>query len=296
MIWLGDKRGYLSDWITQLWVRATGRRVDLDVDRWLDGPRGLTRGIGREFFFDHARALGLTLDTTTNPRGILPNFGDLRSGEFSPAAVAPAVIRFYENTSGYELEAWSEWHRIFRPFGWLLAILFSRRLQQLNVPLSNLDTSRGLTNEVLHFRDQEGHLVHVVWLRQLAGSGHVLYSGSYTTCKPPGYAGTCLKVVFPLPNGNAVVIMRPEAHDDGSVSLVSSGTGFGSPGFYFVVHRGNGRATARYVRTMQERITVYPDASGEARADHVLRIWRRVFLRLHYRLRLTAAVAQPGPG
>jgi hypothetical protein len=36
--WLGAKRGHLSDWTTQQWVRRTGRRVDLREEAWLDGP------------------------------------------------------------------------------------------------------------------------------------------------------------------------------------------------------------------------------------------------------------------
>jgi hypothetical protein len=55
-----------------------------------------------------------------------------RSNEL--ASVALAVKQFYEQTSEYELDAWSEWCGLFRPFGRTLAVLFSRRLQQLNVP------------------------------------------------------------------------------------------------------------------------------------------------------------------
>lgn len=208
--------------------------------------------------------------------------------------VAPEVVNFYEETSRYELEAWSEWCGLFRPFGWLLAVLFSRRLQQLNVPLSSLDTSRGLTNEVLHFRTGAGLLAYVVWLRQLVGSRNVLYCGSYGSCKVPDYSGDCLKVVFPLPNGNALVIMRPEVHEDGSLSLISAGEGFGSPGFYFVVQGEEGRGWARYVRTMRESIRVYADGPGGARGDHTLKIWGRVFMRLHYRLRQRPDSAQEG--
>lgn len=50
MIWLGEKRGYLTDWSTQLWVRATGKRLDPTDYPWLEGPVGPTRGIGRGFF------------------------------------------------------------------------------------------------------------------------------------------------------------------------------------------------------------------------------------------------------
>jgi len=46
-----------------------------------------------------------------------------------------------------------------------------------------------------------------------------------------------------LPNGNAIVIMKPESHPDGSFSLTSTGEGFGDPGFYFVVHARDGMAS-----------------------------------------------------
>ena len=45
-----------------------------------------------------------------------------------------------------------------------------------------------------------------------------------------------MKVVFPVTQGSATVILRPEHGPDGSLVLVSSGDGFGGPGFYRV-HR-----------------------------------------------------------
>jgi hypothetical protein len=95
---------------------------------------------------------------------------------------------------------------------------------------------------------------------------------------------------FPLPNGNAIVIMKPEAHRDGSFSVTSSGKEFGDPGFYFVVHDRDGFAWARYLRSLQETIRVYDGEQDTVRADHVLNIWGTQFLRLHYRLRMAAVV------
>jgi hypothetical protein len=178
---------------------------------------------------------------------------------------------------------------MFRPFGRLLAALFSRRLQQLNVPLSPLDASRGMTSEVLRLTDPETGAVRLTaWVRKLLGSGDLLYAGTYTPCRVPRFPGTCLKVAFPLPNGRALVIMRPESHADGSLTLVSAGKRWGDPGFYFVVEGRRGLAWARSVRSLRESIRVYP-AGEEARADHVLTLWGATFLRLHYRLRPRAA-------
>src|SRR4051794_41712987 len=36
--WLGGDRGFLTDWITQRWVRLTGRRIALAEAPWLRGP------------------------------------------------------------------------------------------------------------------------------------------------------------------------------------------------------------------------------------------------------------------
>ncbi len=287
MIWLGPKRGYLTDWTTQQWVRFTGRRVDLDSDTWIEGPKAPATGIGSDYFESLAAAEGLRVHRSGRFTGIVPRFGVLRSQGFDPADVDSRVVAFYEKTSAYELDAWAEWCGLFRPFGWLLAVLFSRRLQQLNVPLSGLDTSRGVTSEVLQFvAPGTDELRHTAWFRRLQGTGNVLYAGFYSTCTVPGHAGPCVKVVFPLPNGNAIVVMRPENRADGSFVVTSSGRRFGDPGFYFTVHGDSGVVRARYVRSLRESIHVYPSENGFVRADHVLTYFRATFLRLHYRMRI----------
>jgi hypothetical protein len=176
--------------------------------------------------------------------------------------------------------SWSEWHALFRPFGRALAALFSRRLQQLNVPLSSLDTSREITSAVLQLREPlSGKVVQTAWVRELVATKNTLYAGSYSVCHVPGYPGPCVKVVFPLPNGNAIVLMKPEPHQDGSFSLTSAGERFGDPGFYFVVHEADGRARARYVPSLKETLRVYDSEEGAVRTDHVLRFWGVEFLR-----------------
>ena len=278
MIWLGAKRGYLSDWLTQQWVRATGRRVDFARLPWLNGPTGFTHGIGPQFFEDYAARTGLEILSGDSPRGLVQDLAAVLGG----AQIHPAVVAFYERTSEYQMDCWSEWSSVFRPFGQLLALIFSRRLEQLNVPLAGLDTHRGISSRVLLMRSPQGEM-QAAWVRQLLASQRTLYAGSYSTCVVPGYAGRCIKVCFPLPNGRAIVIMRPQVHPDGSLTVISDGQEFGDPGFYFVVEQEDA-AWARYVRTMKESIHVYAAEAETVRADHTLRIWNQVFLQLHYRL------------
>jgi hypothetical protein len=301
VIWLGEKRGYLSDWVTQRWVCLTGRRISIREHPWLDGPVGETRGIGKHFFETYALAHNLEA-VREGTRGLIHDFSCLCECNPSLAAVSARVQDFYEKTSGFEMDAWSEWHGLFRPFGKALSLLFSRRLQQLNVPLSPLDSAKGMTSVVLQMKDApSGLVVQTAWIRELHETKNVLYAGSYSVCKVPGHPAPCVKVVFPLPNGNAIVLMKAEAHDDGSLSLKSRGEEFGDPGFYFVVHGGGESAWARYVKSLKEEIRVYAAEGNTVRADHTLWIWGIRFLRLHYRMRLTGQtetmerISRPAP-
>jgi len=287
---LGRERGAFSDWLTQRWVQLTGRRIALADHPWLDGQVGEPDRIGADFF----RRWAMTRDlepVVGGPRiGLIDDFARLHGPLCRPEQVDPRVAEFYEDTARYDFDVWSEWCGAFRPFGSALAAIFSRRLQQLNVPLSSLDTSLGITSEVLRFKDRSGRVVCTAWVRELVSTKRTLYAGSYTTCRVPGYDGPCVRIVFPLPNGSATVVMRPESAPDGSFTLRSTGVRFGDPGFYFYVQEAPGGGWARQVRTFQETIRVYVDETGTLRADHEFRIWRVRFLRLHYRMRFRASV------
>ena len=280
MLWLGAQRGYLLDALTQVWVRVTGRGFDAAQHPWLDGPVGDSQRIGEDFFERLAHRQGMNV---RDGSGLLADVSGLFVDDASRRRLNASVAEFYEQTASYRIDAWADWSGKFRPFGRLLASFFSRRLEQLNVPLHGLETSRGMTSRILDVLDAEGRVVNVAWVRTLKDTGRVVYCGTYSVCTVPGFPGACLKVCFPLPNGNATVVLWPNVEEDGSLVLTSSGKGFGDPGFYFVVRRGNA-SFARYVRAMRERIHVYVGTEGEVRADHDLRLFGKTFLRLHYRL------------
>jgi len=299
-LWLDDERGTLSDWITQRWVQYTGRRVNLKDDPWIDGPLGEPTGVGPDFFQEYAAHHGLAIATADVPRGLLVDFEALAGPGFDPSTVDPEIARFYEETSEYELDLWSEWSPLFRPFGWLVALLFSRRLQQLNVPISSLDTARGVTSRIVQVVRADGGVAESAWVRQLVSSGLTLYAGSYSPCRIPCHEGPVVRIVFPLPHGNATVLMAPESRSDGSFVISSSGSPFGGPGFYFFVSDSEGSGWAKHLPTLREAIHVYR-ADGGLRADHTFVLWRRQFMKLHYRIRRKAspqavAPVRPRPG
>ncbi len=293
--WLGPERGYLVDWMTQRWVRATGRRVLLDDHSWLEGPVGLTERIGPDFFATFGAASGLRIGDSTGQRGLMANFEALRSTEFDPDAVGPAVRRFYERTSEYELEVDARWMESFRPVGWAVATAFGRRLGQLNLPLSRRAAGAGMTSSIVVLEEPDtGRIRHTAWVRGNRGSGETIYAASYSVTGLPGHDRRFVKVVFPLPNGYAMVVLQPTALADGSLLLESRGLGFGDPGFYFLVRAPLGAAWVRYVRTFHEAIRVYVDREATLRADHDFYVWGRRFVRLEYVMREAHGSREPG--
>ena len=91
----------------------------------------------------------------------------------------------------------------------------------------------------------------------------------------------CIKVVFPLPNGNAIIVLCPRADPEDGLSMVSDGRRFGDPGFYFTVQAEDGRVWARYVRTMKEQLSLRPNGEG-IHARHRIGVFGLPFLELEY--------------
>ena len=109
----------LTDWVTQLWVRATGRRVLLSDSPWLRGPVGDTDVIGKEFFRRWANREGVLLDAESPGRGLLPGVPLLDGASFDSRKLSLEVARFYEQTSDYSFSVKPRWQGGLWPFAWL---------------------------------------------------------------------------------------------------------------------------------------------------------------------------------
>lgn len=273
------------DIITQKWVKWSGRRIDPKESSWLIGPFGSSDRIEDKFIHDLAEIDNLEIRKNNPGSGLMDDFYVLDIERKSIERLHPEIVDFYEHTSDYDFEIWSEWKGIFRPFGWLLAVIFSRRLQQLNLPLSSMDSAKGIQSNIIKlYNAEKGINKWTIWYRILRSTGNVIYSGVYTTTALPNKEGKFLKVIFPLPNGNATVIMRVEVLEKGELLLSSDGQKFGDNGFYFTLTDHKGKNWARFVRSMHEWIKVYMDEEKVLRADHHLKFWGFPFLELHYKM------------
>jgi len=294
VVWIGERRGHAVDWVTQRWVQITGRRVELAQAPWLSGPCGSVHGIGADFFERWGEHNGLTLLPPQPDDGLIDGLTALGGPRFDPATVHPSINDFYAHTAAFDLRIESRWAGPFRAVGWLIARIFARRLAQLNMPLSNRELEGGVQSRIVRLADADGIVRHTAWVRTSTDTGLPVFVGQYGTVTIPGHDGPCIKVVFPLPNGNAIIVLRPRADPNDGLSLVSDGRRFGDPGFYFTVQAEDGRVWARYVRTMKEQLSLRPNDDG-IRARHRFGVFGLPFLELGYDIARKASAATGEP-
>ena len=268
-----------QDWFNQQWVIIRGRRIDADQVPWLIGPFGQIGGIGEAFVHQLAEKEGLLIERQSN--GLIPSIDELNLSASDRARLSKEVIDFYESTADFELRFSVDWNPVFRRFGILTKKLFSNRINQLNIPTQDLEGSESLKSEIIALTEPKtNRRRYTIWLRTMASSGQVIYSGVYGTCTLPS-GRTCVKAVFPLPNGNATVLMTPSVGANGDLILDSSGEKFGDAGFYFLLEDSRGKFWAQFIKTFRDRLVVRPK-SDHIMAEQTLTLWNRRVVTFSY--------------
>ena len=266
-----------------VWVRLTGKRMRNGEEPWLEAPLGEKGRIGTAIYERIARAEHLEPRVVPSA-GLIPDFNALRGPSFDPAAIHPEIRHFYEHAAQYHLDVWTEVSLTGRFFLWLLVEFISRRMDQLNFPISSLEVSRGMSSQIVQLIDpQTSAIKYTGWLRRLKSSGHVIYAGLYSTVRVPGEENPCVKVTFPC-RGTANVYLAPVQHSDGSFGLDSSGSAFGRSGFYRIVASGPDHRRVRYVKTLHELFHVSVDTEGVLRTDHKISFLGITIIQLHYKM------------
>jgi hypothetical protein len=271
------------EWFIEILVRVTGKRIRKSDAPWLDCFLGKPGLIGTGIYERIAAESGLRIRAPKDA-GLLSSFGSLRGPSFDPFTIRPEIRDFYEHAALYQLEVWTEVSLTGRFFLWLLVEFISRRMDQLNFPISSLEVAKGMSSEVLQLFDPHSGATQATgWLRRLKSSGNVIYAGIYSVVSVPGEENPCVKVTFPC-RGSANVYLRPVAHPDGSFGLDSSGSAFGRSGFYRVVDAGPNHWRVRNFTTLHELFYVYVDQEGVLRVDHTVSFLGLTIIRLHYKM------------
>ncbi len=275
---------HFQDWASQQWNIWRGQRIAPEDAPWLMGPCGEVGAQADEFITTIAADEDLTVDRNLKTGGLLSSIQDLELSTSETERLRPEIIDFYENTAAYELDLKIEWRSYFSVFGRLVSFLYSNRLKQLNFPMNQQELSDGINSEVVALRDPtSGKAKYTAWYRTFISSGRVLYSGIYSTCKLPS-GKVCIKAVFPLPRGNATVILEPAVGANGELCLTSSGKKYGDPGFYFLVNDSKDCHWAQYIRSFRECLNVFVDKTGKLRAEHTITLWKQRVFTIFFKL------------
>lgn len=274
-----------QDWFTQQWVIFTGRKINPIKETWLIGPFGELNGIGEEFINELADKENLSIQRNLKSQGLLTSINQLDLTDEELKNLSQKVIDFYEKTSNYELEFKVKWNPFFKPFGFIINRLFSRRINQLNIPLQNNNQEK-LSSEIIKLIDKNTNKVrYTIWLRKIEKTGQVIYSGIYGTCKLASNK-TCIKAIFPLPKGNATVIMRPSVGKDNELILDSSGKKFGDMGFYFLLNDSKNNYWAKFVSLFTDKLVISENEENLI-ATQTLKLWNLKVSEFSYNINYT---------
>ncbi len=160
--------------------------------------------------------------------------------------------------------------------------MLSAKMDQLNIPLNPLETSQGMSNEVIRLhRPGTDEQLMACWLRKSIQSRKVVYAGFYSAAELNGMP--MVRVVFPLPAGSATVLLRTEVQADGSVRLLSDGKKQGEAGYYRLRKSGTQAVRVKYI-PLKESIHVFEDEEGTLRTDHLFWFCGFKLLHLHYKI------------
>ncbi|UZO79660.1 hypothetical protein NBT05_11930 [Aquimarina sp. ERC-38] len=284
---LARKNQSIQDWITQQWVILFGQRIDNKNYQWLLGPFGGIKGIGIKFVDQLAKDEDSVIDSQRKNKGLLDSILNLGLPETELKRLSPNVIDFYENTSNYDLLLKAKWNPFFKIFGIFIKNVFSRRIEQLNVPIENLEDASGLTNEIIKLVDKKTNVIkRTIWLRTIKSTGQVVYSGVYETCSLPNKR-ICIKAIFPLPNGNATVILTPRVGEKGELILDSSGQRIGDSGFYFLLKDSKDQLWTKFIRSFKDKLVV-KSLNDRITATQTLTLWNLKVLKFEYEIKKTA--------
>src|SRR6478735_2339818 len=229
-----------------LLIRIFGRTVQPSAVPWLRGPFGGDY-IGDKPYEECARDEGLTIERRAAEGGLIPDFDALASAEFDVSRVHPRVRHFYEHTARYRMDIWAEAAFPANIGLYLLVTTISRKVNQLNFPLRMLETAKGMASEIVLLRDALGRVRYAGWYRRLIDTGRSIYTGFYLVGRTPNDDRPAIKVVFPMPHGNATVLLRPSSSNRGDLELSSNGQTFGDVGFYRIDRKPNGELRVWYI-------------------------------------------------
>jgi len=108
-------------------------------------------------------------------------------------------------------------------------------------------------------------------------------SDVYETCTIPS-GKLCIKAIFPLPDGNATVILTPRVGKNGELILDSAGQKIGDSGFYFLLKDSKGQLWTKFIKSFKDKLVV-SSVNDRVTATQTLTLWNLRVLKFEYEIK-----------
>src|SRR5687768_2062332 len=96
--------------------RVTGRPVELSgSEHWLAAPTHDGQTVGDAWLAAAAASYGGTVRERRDGAGLLADMALLDGPNFHAADLRPEIRDFYEHTSDWRMEVWTQWNPLFQP-------------------------------------------------------------------------------------------------------------------------------------------------------------------------------------
>ncbi len=136
-------------------------------------------------------------------KGLVDKMNDFHSGIFDRAKIPVSIIRFYENTTEYELQSHIKWTRWFHPFAFCYEKM-SKRVGQIHLGMGGKwETMHGSIIGIMDEKDGRENVR--AWLRKNeAGASIFVALYSKHTYKNETY----MNIALPLPYSNMAEVLK----------------------------------------------------------------------------------------
>lgn len=266
----------LRDRLTQLWVKRFGQKVSANKHAWIFGP------VDHHLYHHIALCKSVADITHCNIQpatGIIESEASFGFSEKEKKSINPAILDFYTNTACFSMDMCFRWNTVFKPVAFLVSKLFSKRLQQMNIPIIASCDPLKTSSFIVKIKDQQSTEQNF-WVRRLKTADEVIFAGIYSIAST-NRKNHLVKVQFPLPNGNATVFLDKKVLANGDLELTSKGSHFGDSGFYFFV-KNKDDYYAKYVKCMHEKLTLKANDNTHIRGEHQFYFYGINFLTIDY--------------
>ena len=108
-------------------------------------------------------------------------------------------------------------------------------------------------------------------------------SDVYETCTIPS-GKLCIKAIFPLPDGNATVILTPRVGKNGELILDSAGQKIVDSGFYFLLKDSKGQLWTKFIKSFKDKLVV-SSVNDRVTATQTLTLWNLRVLKFEYEIK-----------